>query len=75
MGVSVNALKRFFTAFDRKRHTAKSGIWIGAHIEVLHRYRCPASRSGKSNGPCDCGGLEQKREIADALEALREFAK
>ena len=27
-----------------------------AEVYVIHRYRCPLTRYGKSYGPCDCGG-------------------
>lgn len=70
-----DAIRAFFAAFDQKRRSAKSGIWIGAFMDVLHRYQCPITRLGKSYGPCDCGGDEQKTQVKDAMETLREFAK
>lgn len=69
-----DAVRTFLTALDEKR-AVTSNIHIGAYIDVLHAYKCPATRHGKSRGPCNCGGDEQKLRIDNALEAMREASK
>jgi hypothetical protein len=63
------AVRAFIEAFDEKRQVTPN-IHVGAYLDVIHPLKCPAPRK-----PCNCGGLEQKRTIHDAFEAMREAAR
>jgi hypothetical protein len=70
LGAKAAAL---FEALDRKRKLGRVGL--GVSVEATHRRMCPAIRSGKAHGLCDCGAFEQRVQLKDALEALREAAR
>lgn len=36
----------------------RGNAFILAEIQVVHAYECPNWRSGKRNGPCNCGAQE-----------------
>lgn len=70
----TEAVRTFLRALDRKR-AVKSNILIGAYIDTLHAYGCPMSPVKGGGAKCNCGAFEQKCEIKDALEALREAVR
>lgn len=64
-----DAARAFLEAFDRKRQIEP---WLigGAFIDVVHGADCYTECP-----VCGCGGFEQKNQVKEALEALRESVK
>lgn len=63
MTTPTEAIHAFLAAFDRKREISK-GVHVGVEIVAFHARGC-------RGGFCKCGGSSQKRDVMDALEALR----
>jgi hypothetical protein len=62
----TEAIEAFLSALDRKRQICP---WLsgGAFIEVVHSGDCY-----KETAVCGCGGFEQRIQVNDAIQAMRE---